>query len=125
MGTRILLVDDQETILFAMHEYFTILGYQVDCARALEEAVTLLSQDCYSAVIADLQLTGVHATEGFELMAHIRQRSPTSRVIILTACGSPAIEREARRRGADAFLPKRLSLYEVTQIMERLLGQEM
>lgn len=36
MPLPILLVDDEESILFATREYFTALGYRADCARELE-----------------------------------------------------------------------------------------
>ena len=38
MTKRILLVDDERDVLFGMHEYFSALGYAVDCATELEEA---------------------------------------------------------------------------------------
>ena len=122
MPSPILIVDDAETILFAMRDYFTILGYPVDCARELEEAKALLAQTPSAVVIADLRLTGSHGIEGLELVEYIRQRHPSTRVIMLTAHGSPETEMEACRRGADAFLHKWMSLSEVAQVVSRLLG---
>jgi DNA-binding NtrC family response regulator len=123
MPLPILIVDDEETILFAMREYFTILGYGVDCARELEEAKALLAHTSYAVVIADLRLTGSHGTEGLELVEYVRQRQPLTRVILLTAFGSPEVEREARQRGAHAFLHKRMSLSEVAQVVAELLRE--
>lgn len=122
MPGRILVVDDEEAILFAMREYFTALGYHVDCARELEEAKALLPQTPYAVVIADVRLTGSHSTEGLELVEYICQYYASTRSIILTAYGSPETEQEARRRGADAFLHKRMSLPEVAQVVSELLG---
>lgn len=104
-----------------MREYFTALGYQVDCTRELVEAQALLAQMSYAVVIADLRLTGSSGTEGLELLDDIRQRCPATRGIILTAYGSPEIEQEARQRGAEAFLHKRMSLPEVAQVVAELL----
>jgi two-component system, response regulator, stage 0 sporulation protein F len=123
MPQRILIVDDEETILFAMREYFATLGYGVDCARELEEAKVLLAQTSYAVVIVDLRLAGSHGTEGLQLVEDVRQRQPSSRVVLLTAYGSPEIEREARQRGADAFLHKRMSLPEVAQVVAELLRE--
>jgi two-component system, NtrC family, response regulator PilR len=122
MPLPILIVDDEEAILFAMREYFTTLGYDVDCARELEEAKTLLAKAQYALAILDLRLTGSHSTEGLELVEYTRQCYPSTRVIILTAYGSPEIQREALRRGADVFLHKRRSLSEVAQVVSELLG---
>jgi two-component system, response regulator, stage 0 sporulation protein F len=122
MPLPILIVDDEEAILFAMREYFTTLGYRVDCAQELEEAKRLLAQVQYALAILDLRLIGSHGTEGLELVEYARQRYPSTRVIILTAYGSPETKREALRRGADAFLHKRRSLPEVAQVVSELLG---
>jgi two-component system response regulator (stage 0 sporulation protein F) len=121
MGSRILIVDDEIPILFAMREYFTPLGYEVDCAREREEAEAMLANDEFSVVIADLRLTGINGNEGLEIVGFIRERSPDTRIVVLTAYGSPEIEMEARKRGADAFLHKPKPLSEVAQIVAGLL----
>jgi two-component system response regulator PilR (NtrC family) len=121
MPPSILIVDDEESILFGMREYFTALGYHVDCARELDEAKGFLARTCYAVAITDLCLTGSPGTEGLTLLDHIRHRHPATRVIILTAYGLPETEQEARRRGAEAFLQKRLSLPEVAHVVAALL----
>lgn len=121
MQPRILIVDDEESILFAMREYFPTRGYRVDCARGLEEATVLLDTGPYSAIIADLRLSGSHGTEGLEIVDRVRARYPATRVIILTAYGLPGIEREALRRGVDVFLHKPIPLPELARIVLELL----
>jgi DNA-binding NtrC family response regulator len=120
----ILLVDDNESILFALKEYFMADGYQVQCARELEEAQALLGDSRCSVVIADLHLSSIQDPEGLEMVSYVRARCPATRIIILTAYGSPTIEAEARRRGVDVFLYKPKPLSEVRQIVDQLLGRE-
>src|SRR5215212_2538352 len=84
---RMLIVDDEEAILFAMEEYFTTRGYQVSCARELEEAQALLSFAQYDVVIADLRLTGINGAEGLELLSFVRACSPRTKILLLTAYG--------------------------------------
>lgn len=122
MSKRILLVDDEESILFALRRYFTRLGFEVACARELEEAEALLANDDYAVVIADLSLTDNGSTEGLEVIRFSRLRSPETRVILLTAYGSPEIEREAMRRGIDAFLHKPKPLPEIAAIVHNFIG---
>ncbi len=121
---RLLLVDDEESILFAMREYFTTFGYDVDCACELEEAEALVVKHRYDLVLADLRLTGIYGAEGLELVGLIRERSPRTHVILLTAYGSPEVEREARRLGVASFLHKPKPLPDVAQIVFGLLGRE-
>lgn len=121
MNKRLLIVDDEETIRFAITRYFTQRGFQVDCAVELEEAEALSAHNCYDIVIADLSLTS-GGTEGLEILRSLRQICPDSAVLILTAHGTPAVEKEAMRRGAVAFLPKPQPLADVAAIVDALLG---
>lgn len=122
MRMRILVVDDEEPILFAIRDYFEPLGWQVDCAQELEEAEALLSHIRYTLLIADLRLTGIHSNEGLELIRFVRERSPWTRVIVLTGYGSVEIEGEAVGRGVDAFLQKPQPLAALADIAARLTG---
>ncbi|HKV08451.1 MAG TPA: response regulator [Thermoanaerobaculia bacterium] len=123
MRMRILVVDDEEPILFAIRDYFEPLGWQVDCAQELEEAEALLSHIRYTLLIADLRLTGIHSNEGLELIRFVRERSPWTRVIVLTGYGSVEIEGEAVGRGVDAFLLKPQPLAALAEIAARLTGK--
>jgi len=121
---RVLVVDDEQAVLDAASDYLTAYGFRVDTAQELEEAEALLSTYAYSLVIADIRLTGMHGREGLELVRFLRQRSPLARMIVMTAHGSPELERDARRRGADAFLEKPLPLSDLLFEAHRLLMGE-
>jgi len=119
---RILVVDDEEAILDAARDYLGAHGYAVDCAREREEAEALISANPpYDVVITDMRLTGTHGREGLELVSWLRERSPSSKAIILTAFASPELEKECRRRGADGFLEKPVPLSELAATAARLL----
>lgn len=120
---RILIVDDEELIVRAMRRYFEGLGYPVDSAHELEEAQTLLASRRYDLVIADLRLTGIGGVEGLQIVSDIHQRSADTRVILLSAYGTPEIERESYNRGADAFLHKPKSMMEIANVAVNLLEQ--
>jgi DNA-binding NtrC family response regulator len=124
MTTPLLIVDDEEAALFAMREYFTSLRYQVDTASDLEGAQRLLGTRRYSVVIADLRLTPCGRTEGLELLAGVREHSPSSRTILLTAYGSPEVEAQARALGVDALLDKPQPLHQIARLVQRLLAEE-
>jgi DNA-binding NtrC family response regulator len=123
MSTRksILLVEDEEFIRFALEDYFSMKGYEVQAAAEWEEAEALLANRRYDLVISDLRLTGFGGTEGLEIIGFLRQRWPDTRVIILTGFGSFEVEAEAKRRGVDAFLHKPMPLPDLARIAESLL----
>lgn len=121
MSHSILVVDDAESILFAIRVFFQAKGFAVDCARELEEAEALLANRTYDAVIVDLRLTGFQGTEGLEIISYVREISSKTRVILITSFGSPEIEQEARRRGVDAFLHKPVALPDLAMLVSSLL----
>lgn len=114
---KMLVVDDEEPIRHALRAYFTARGYQVDCAQELAEAQALLQDVEYEVAIVDLRLTGFGGSEGLDVVSSLRERSPTAHIVLLTAHGTPAMEAEARRRGADAFLHKPQRLQAVAQVV--------
>lgn len=119
---NILIVDDEETLLLAMREYFTDHGFVVDCSRDFRGAKALLTANPYTAIITDLQLGGPDDKRGLDLITLARKKRPGIRIILLTAYASSQIEAEARRRGADAFLHKPRPLAEVEHIVRCLLA---
>lgn len=120
---RILIVDDEDLIVLSMRRYFERLGYTVDSAYELEEAQALLAAYRYDLVIADLRLTGIGGVEGLQIVSDVHRRSADTRVILLSAFGTPEIERESYNRGADAFLHKPKAMMEIANIARALLEQ--
>jgi ActR/RegA family two-component response regulator len=121
---RLLLVDDEDTIVFAMRRYFCAQGFDVDSARELNEARGLLSRGEYAAAIVDLRLTGVQGVEGLDVLSHIQEHCPRTRAILLTAYGSRDLDREARKRGADLVLSKPQPLPDLAQVLMGLIAED-
>lgn len=121
---RILVVDDECTIRFALREYLGALGYAVDCAAEKEEAEALIANVDYSVVLADLRLLGSDSREGLEVIAAARDRSRTTRIVLLSAFGSPGLEEQAHALGADRVLRKPRPLSEIAACLSSLLSRE-
>jgi DNA-binding NtrC family response regulator len=118
---RLLIIDDEESICFSMSEYFSLHGFKVDTARDFDEADKLIDTIEYRVVIQDLRLGTTRNPDGLEIIKHIHDRNPLTRIIVLTAYGSAEMEDEARRRGADAFLRKPKPLSQVAQVVQGLI----
>jgi DNA-binding response OmpR family regulator len=117
---RMLIVDDEPSICFAVGDYFTTEGYEVDCAQTLDEAAALIDAGCYSAVLADLRLSAIDRLDGIEVIKAARERCPHTRIIVMTAYGADEVEEEVYRLGADAFVQKPKPLKEVAEILSGL-----
>lgn len=120
MSQRILIVDDEAPIRFALARYFGSLGCRVDTAASVAETLGLVMENEYAAAIIDVRLA--HVDAGLEVADAIRARNPETKLLMLTAYGSSELEADARDRGVDAFLNKPKPLAEVASALERLLG---
>lgn len=123
---RMLVIDDEEHINAAVKDYFTMLGYEVDCAQDEAAARALLDRSNYAVLITDLQLSTYRRIGGLDLIAYARNRHPDTVCIVLTAHGDAENRKEAWRRGADTFLQKPTPLHSLAGLVaERLRERAM
>jgi DNA-binding response OmpR family regulator len=119
-GPRLLIVDDEAAILFAMGDYLSRSGYAVDRAGSRGEAERLLAAALYDLIIADLRL-GAEPRGGLEVLRRARERQPRVRTILLTAYGSAEVEAELAQLGAGRLLSKPQPLARIAEEVEELL----
>jgi len=119
---RMLLVDDERVITFALKSYFGKQGFEVDTAGECEEALALLAGHEYDVVIADLRLTGSTEEEGLDVVRAARARSATTSIVLLTAYRTAAIAERAEAAGVDALMQKPKPLAELAQTVFALMG---
>jgi len=118
---RMLVVDDERVITFALKSYFGKHGFDVDTASEREEALALLTRHDYDIVIADLRLTGSTEEEGLEVVRVARARSAKTSIILLTAYRTTALTERAHSLGADVLLQKPKPLPELAETVFALM----
>jgi DNA-binding NtrC family response regulator len=123
MSGRLLIIDDDESLVRAYTEHFADLGYQVDSAHELEEAQTLLAYFSYAVVITDLRLSKL-GFDGLDIVKHVRDLSLPTRIIVLTGYGWPELKAEARAQGVDAFVQKPVRLTQLARTVGSFTGVE-
>jgi len=108
---KILIVDDEARLLELLSQALKrIDGLEVVTAGTIEEAEYAIKHTFFDVVLADIRLTGVLGRQGLELIPYVEKISPKTRVIIMTAYGSPEIEEEAYERGAYFYFEKPIDL---------------
>jgi DNA-binding response OmpR family regulator len=118
---RVLIVDDEETLLMAMGRYFGRIGCHVTTAREREEAAALLEHRGFDLVILDLALSPF-GLEGLDLLRDIRYGSFGTPVLVLSAHVTAEVEADAIKCGADAVLAKPQPLAELARLAVKLMG---
>ncbi len=107
---KILIVDDEPTILMTLSHLLSSKDSVVITSSRIEEAEEALARYTFNLVIADIRLSGMYGIEGLELLSFIKKISPTTEVIIMTAYGSDDIREDAYGRGAFYYYEKPIDI---------------
>jgi DNA-binding response OmpR family regulator len=110
---RILIVDDEPTILLTLSYALRSPDVEVVTASRLEPAEEALRRNAFDLVIADIRMSGMLGEEGLELLAFIRRNWPATKVIIMTAHGSDDVRQIALERGAVHYYQKPVDIREL------------
>jgi DNA-binding response OmpR family regulator len=103
LAARILVVEDEPSVRLFLEEVLTGDGYEVVAADSGETALKFISEQVFDLALLDLFLGGIN---GMEVLGTLRQQSPDTVVILLTAHASLETAVEALRQGAHDYLFK-------------------
>ncbi len=119
---KILVVDDEPAVLFALSEALTDKrrGLKVVTARDGREAMAILDSDRIHLVVTDLRMPEV---DGFELLAHLRRTRPELPVIVMTALGSAETSGRLEPEGVLECLSKPFDIAVLQQKIHEKLAQ--
>jgi DNA-binding NtrC family response regulator len=115
---RILLVDDDTTILAGLGKDLEFEGYRVTTATSGEEAVRILENRRFDLVLTDLVMDHV---DGMAVVQKAKKANPETRAIILTGYGDMESAINALRSDADDFLLKSTDVDEIQIKVSRCL----
>ena len=120
MKTRILVVDDEESILELLSSYLGRYDYEVLTARTAAEACQLANQEAPRLVILDVVLPDAN---GMEALSAIKATHANLPVVILTGIGSDEeLTQEAQKRGAAGYVSKAVPLDQLLMEVRRILN---
>jgi two-component system response regulator AtoC len=117
-NVRVLIVDDEPLIRWSLAETLTDQGYGVLQAGDGHGAVEALKEAPrpVDVVMLDYRLPD---SNGLQLLGKIRDMSPRSRVVLMTAYGTPEVVAEALRLGAFCVVNKPIEMQEVADLVSR------
>ncbi len=117
---KLLLVDDDRHLRESMAAWLAEQGHEVDAASGVGEARAAFDSGRYDLVLADIRLGD---GDGFDLLAHCRNRNPNQSVILITGYGTIDTGVDALRAGAFDLLTKPLIDEELEMAIQRALSQ--
>lgn len=121
MTARVLVVEDEESILLSLEFLLDKEGYEVSTARDGAAALHLLERQAPDLVLLDVMLP---LLDGFALCRTIRADPALARtrIMLVTARGREAEIARGLALGADAYLTKPFSTRELMDTVRALLA---
>ncbi len=117
---HVLVVDDEALIRWSVAETLTTKGIRVSQASDGASAIKALAlqPNPFDVAVLDLRLPDV---SDLWLLSKVRELSPGTRVIMMTAFGTPEIKARAIDLGASTVIPKPFELEELAGLVERAI----
>ena len=103
MKAKILVIDDDTSLRRVLEYNLQEEGYEVQAAASGEEGLYLFGQAQPNLVITDMKMPGM---DGLMVLRSIKERSPETLVIIITAFGTVDVAVEAMKIGAYDYITK-------------------
>jgi two-component system response regulator AtoC len=119
MKLKILLIDDERSILETLEMFFTEKGHQVFKAETGKEGFALFCQHMPDIVVIDIQLPD---TNGLEILYRIQNEGHLAKVIMITAYHDMETTIQAMKFGAFDYIHKPLDVDLVEEAFQRALN---
>ena len=121
---RILVVDDEPDICWAIENALGLHGYTVRTVNSAEEGLRVVSKGCYDLAFIDAKLPSM---DGLELASHIRGSYSKTAVVLMSAyyySQDSVISNRLENGTFVDFMAKPFDVKEILELTERALRDE-
>ncbi len=115
MGKKILVIDDEEQILYIMKELFEDLGHTVTGISKPEEGTLAALQSDYDLIIVDVRMPEMN---GAEVTEAILKEKPEAKILINTGFPGDPIARRALDAGALTVVRKPFEIEKIYDFLK-------
>lgn len=118
-NSRILLIDDEESLRFTFEMFLKRAGYtQVTGVSTFEAALVAIDKNEFDCIISDIVLEGA---SGVDILRHIREAGNLCPVVLVTGYPNVETASEAVRLGAFDYLPKPVKKDNLLSVVNKAL----
>jgi DNA-binding NtrC family response regulator len=118
MAAKILIIDDDTSLRRVLEYNLQAEGYEVLTAADGETGLALFAECSPDLVITDLKMPGMN---GFQVLATIKEHSPTTLVIVITAFAAVDTAIEAMKLGAYDYITKPFNRDQLKLVVKKAL----
>ncbi|GIW22086.1 MAG: hypothetical protein KatS3mg068_1093 [Candidatus Sericytochromatia bacterium] len=115
VSNKILVVDDDRMTVLIIEKYLKEKGFNVTGVNSAAEAIELLKKENFGFIISDINMPEIN---GLELLIWIREFSPNSKVIMITALNSEDLKNFATSKGVVGYFNKPVALKELEEFIK-------
>jgi len=121
-GKKILLVEDQESLLKLESILLTSRGFEVRGVSDGEAALAAIEEDIPDLMLLDIMLPDL---DGFEICRMIKEKERTRQIpiIMVTARKSRRDVQLSKEAGADAYITKPFKSAMLIETIQKFLGR--
>jgi DNA-binding NtrC family response regulator len=116
--SSILVVEDKDSLRRMLADALMAKGHEVEVARNGNSAIEKTKENRYDLVLTDLRLPEM---DGLKVLEAVKENSPETQVIVMTAYGTVETAVEAMRKGAYDFLTKPFDPDHLNVLIDRAL----
>jgi DNA-binding NtrC family response regulator len=118
---HLLFIDDSPEVLTLFYKFLSREGFGVDITSDGSEGISYIDKKHYDIIFTDLKMPIV---DGMGVLRHVKEHSPDSICIIMTAYGTIENAVEAIKSGAFDYLTKPLDIDEIKIVIQRGLEHQ-
>lgn len=115
---NVLVVDDEAVIRDVCEQILEGEGYAVTTAASGKEALRLVSENSFDAVVTDIMMPDI---SGLELLEIIKRTSLDVSTIVITGLGTFDMATQSDRLGASEFVVKPFTPDELSEAVRKAL----
>jgi len=115
---KILIIEDEESILVPLEDNLKLEGYEVSCARDGLEGLSMAAERPFDLIVLDIMLPKL---DGFEVCKRLRQDRVMTPILMLTAKSQEVDKVLGLELGADDYVTKPFSSRELLARIKAIL----
>ncbi len=120
-NVKILIVEDEPSMRDVLEILLEEEGYNTVSAQNGKEAIELIEKDIFDLVITDIRMP---LADGFEVLKKVKEVSPDTIVIMITAFGTSESAIEAIKQGAYDYIHKPFKIDEIRVVIKRAIEKK-
>ena len=113
---KVMLLDDEPIVGKRLKPALTKIGCEVEVFEDSRKALERIDQTDFDIVITDVRMDEV---DGIEILEHVQQKSPRTRVIMITGYAMMSLAKKAMEKGAFDFIAKPFKPDDLRRVVAR------